>query len=310
MLVAAALLVAAAIALPHFLRLERTPAGFASAIWLSALMLRALASLGIAVAAEVYIPTTSLLAPLGDWCFDADGTLLSGHSAIDAVLALPAAMMAGSLIVVIVQLWWGARRDRVLVQRHVVGAGPGGSVVVADGDLFIAVAGLWRPRIVVSAGVLVEFDDDELLAALDHERGHIAMRHRYVRVAGELARAAARFVPGTKAAASELLFSIERDADRFALQRRHDPAVLARAICKVALGATSSPALALGGGVVVRRVRLLLQGAAPGVNIGLVALAPIMVALVAASAIALPFAAHRGYHESHQRPGSCSVHRL
>jgi Zn-dependent protease with chaperone function len=312
MVVAAAMLVAAVIALPHFLRLERTPSGFASAIWLSALLLRALASLALAVAVEVYVPTTRILEPISGWCLEADGTLLSGHGAIDVVLALPAMVLAGSLIVVIIRLFRAFGQVRTLVREHAVGDGPSGSLIISDGDLMVAVVGLVRPQIVVSAGALVELDDDELYAALAHERGHIAMRHRYVAVASELARAAGRFLPGTRAAARELLFSLERDADRFALQQRHDPAVLARVICKVALGAKAFPvpSLALGGGVVVRRVRLLLHGAAPGVNIGLIALAPLMVALVAACAIALPFAAHRGYHESHQDLHHCSVHTL
>jgi beta-lactamase regulating signal transducer with metallopeptidase domain len=167
------------------------------------------------------------------------------------------------------------------------------------------VAGLRRPRVVVSAGALLALDDEELRAGLEHERGHIALRHRYLLHAGELARAVARFVPGTAAAARELTFSLERHADAYAVARQHDPAVLASAICKTAQAQFAAPpAFALGGGVVVRRARLLLEtGArcpAPRTPLGLVALAPIMVALVAASAIALPFAAHAGYHTKHR----------
>jgi Zn-dependent protease with chaperone function len=307
---AAAVLVAAAIALPHRLRLERAPAGFASAIWLSALLLRALACLAAAVAVEVFVPTTGWLEPISDWCVKAEGTVLSGHGAIDLVLALPALLLAGSLAAVIVGLYRASRRVQALLRERVLGSGPEGSVVVADGALLVAVAGLVRPRVVVSAGALVALDDEELLAALAHERGHIALRHRYVLVAGELARAVGRFLPGTRAAARELVFSLERDADRYALDRRHDPAVLASAICKAAGGATTPAALALGGGVVTRRARLLLEGAAPAANLGLIALAPVMVALVAAGAIALPFAAHAGYHESHRGLHHCSVHRI
>ncbi len=295
---------AVAISLPHLLRLDHAPPGFAASIWLSALMLRALASLSAAVAAEVYLPMTGFLAPLGTWCVDAGGAVLSGHGATDAVLALPALILAGSLILMIVSLWRAARQVQGLLRDAVVGPGPGDSLVVADGALLVAVAGLRRPRVVVSAGALVALDDEELRASLDHERGHIALRHRYLIVAGELARAVARFLPGTQAAARELLFSLERDADCYALQRRHDPAVLASAICKAAQGAAPAPpAMALGGGVVARRARLLLEAGAvaggPRAHVGLVALAPVMVALVAASAIALPFAAHAGYHETH-----------
>jgi Zn-dependent protease with chaperone function len=309
-----AALLAVAIALPHVLRLEHAPAGVATAIWLSVLLLRALASLAAAVAAEIYLPVMSFLEPLSEWCLDAGGKILSGHGAADVVLALPALVLAGSLIVVIVELWRASRHVGALLRDSVVGPGPGESLVIADGAMLVAVAGLRRPRLVISAGALVALDVDELHAALDHERGHIALRHNYVLVAGELARAVGRFLPGTRAAARELVFSLERDADRYALERRHDPVVLARAICKAALGAPALPGLALGGGVVVRRVRLLFEAgaaAAPRAHLGLIALAPVMVALVAASAIALPFVAHAEYHESHRDGvGSCNIHRL
>jgi Zn-dependent protease with chaperone function len=305
-LLAAGLAVLVAIGLPHRVRLEGTPPGFAAAIWLSVLSLRALASLAVAVAAEVYIPVTGLASPLEGWCLGGSATL-SGHDAADIVLALPALVLAASLCCAMVALWRASRRVQTLLRTSIVGPGPGESLVVADGALLVAVAGLRHPKVVISAGALVALDDDELLASLDHERGHIALRHRYLIVAGELARAVARFLPGTRAAARELLFSLERDADRYALERRHEPAVLASAICKAAQGAAAPPALALGGGVVVRRARLLLEAGTPPAHLGLIALAPVMVALVAASAIALPFAAHAGYHRAHDHVRSCTT---
>lgn len=294
---AAAALVVVAIALPHALALERAPAGFASAIWLCALLLRALCALAVAVAAEVYGP---MLGALGSWCAGAMGN----HALADAVFAIPALICAASLAGAVLALRRSARSVRALLRESVVGPGPGDSLIVADGALLVGVAGLRRPRVVVSAGALLALDDEELRAGLEHERGHIALHHRYLRVAGELARAFARYSPGTTAAARELTFSLERHADAYAVARRHDPAVLASAICKTAAGQFAAPpAFALGGGVVTRRARLLLDGQtrAPRPPAGLVALAPAMVALVAASAIALPFAAHAGYHATHQR---------
>lgn len=298
---AGAVLLIAAIGVPHLLRLDGAPPGFAAAIWLSALMLRALASVVAAISIEIYLPVTAWLAPLSAWCFDAGGAVLSGHGAVDVVLALPAVVLALSLAWVIAGLWRAARRVRRLLRSAVVGPGPGESLIIADGALLVAVAGLRRPQVVISAGALVALDDEELLASLEHERGHIALRHRYLIVAGELARAVGRFLPGTRAAARELVFALERDADRYAVARRHDPAVLASAICKAARGSLpASPTLALGGGVVARRARLLLEAGAPRAHLGLVALAPVMVALVAASAIALPFVAHANYHRTHR----------
>ena len=291
-------LVALAIALPHALQLDRVPAGVAGAIWLSALCLRALASLALAVAVEVFVP----LSVGGSWCLGA----VSGHRLVDLACALPAFGLAGSLIWVALGMWRTARSVGALV-RSAVGPGPGESVLLADGVPLVAAAGR---RVVVSAGAVLALDDEELLAGLEHERGHIALRHRYLLTAGELARGVARFLPGTRAAARELTFSLERHADAYAVARRHDPAVLVSAICKTAQGQFS---LALGGGVVTRRARLLLetQPQAPRTPAPIVAVAPVMVALVAAGAIALPFAAHAGYHSKHEHvtPHSCAERR-
>jgi beta-lactamase regulating signal transducer with metallopeptidase domain len=302
-LVVAALVVVAAIVLPHRLRLEQTPPVFAGAIWLSALLLRAVVALAVAVFAEVYLPTTPLDAPFDDLCMGASGRRFSGHFIGDALLALPTIVLAVSLIWVLIELWRAARRVDELV-RHSVGRGPAESLIVADRAMLVAAAGLRRPTVLISAGALLALDDEELAASLDHERGHIARRHRYVVVLAELARALARFVPGTRAAVRELVFHLERDADRYALRRSHDPAVLASAICKAAQDAPEpAPSLGLGGGVVIRRLRLLLDPSAdarPRARIGLLALAPAMVALVAASAFALPFVAHDTYHAKHE----------
>jgi len=293
--------VAAAIGLPHRLRLEQAPPAFGATFWLAALLLRAVASLAAALAIEVYVPTTGAVASVTGWC----AGQVSGHDVGDLVMALPAVVLAASLIAVLLGLWRAARRVDTLMRSSVVGEGPAGSLVIADAALLVAAGGLWRPRVLVSAGALMEFDDEELSASLAHEQGHIARRHRYVLVVAELARGVARLLPGTRAAARELVFHLERDADRYAVARSHDPAVLASAICKAARTQRppAPPTLALGGGVVVRRLRQLLDGgaAAPPPHKGLVTLAPVMVALVAASAIALPFVAHATYHEAHER---------
>jgi hypothetical protein len=95
---AVAAVVLVAICLPHALRMERTPPGFAAAIWLSVLLLRALVSLAAAVAVEVYLPVTGLVTPLEGWCLGTASATLSGHDAADLVLALPALVLAGSLL--------------------------------------------------------------------------------------------------------------------------------------------------------------------------------------------------------------------
>jgi hypothetical protein len=298
----AAVVLAAAIAAPHLLRLDAAPPALAAGVWLCALLLRAVGSLLAAVSLELFVPITRAYEPLSQVC----ALGVSGHSLGDAVLALPAFVLAGSMIAALLQLMRAARAVARLASERIVGDGPGGSLLVADGELLVAAAGLRRPRVLVSAGALLALDDDELEASLEHERGHIARRHRYVLVTGELARSLGRFVPGTPAASRELLFHLERDADRFAL-RQHSPAALASAICKAALheppqGRLGGVAFSLGGGgVVSRRVRQLLDTAPlPRPSLGLLALAPLMIALLAVSAGTLPFVAHATMHHAHR----------
>jgi hypothetical protein len=295
---AAAVLLAAGIGAPHLLRLDAAPPPLAAGVWLCALLLRAVGSLLAALSLELFVPASRAYEPLSGVC----ALGVNGHSIADALLALPTFVVAGALIAALLQLWTAARAVARLISRRVVGDGPGGSLVVADGDLLVAAAGLRRPRVLVSAGALVALDDEELSASLEHERGHIARRHRYVLAVAELAGAVGRFVPGTRAAARELLFHLERDADRFALARRHSAAALASAICKAALHEPPKGiTLALGGGVVTRRVRQLLENAPPRrPSIGLLALAPAMIALLAISAGTLPFAAHATMHHAHR----------
>jgi len=155
----------------------------------------------------------------------------------------------------------------------------------------VAAAGLRHPRVLVSAGALTSFDDEELAASLEHEQGHIARNHRYILVLAELCRALGRFLPGTRAAARELGIHLERDADRFALARRHSPAALASAICKAAQRPTVAPIAALGGGGVSRRIRELLEADRQPVRsrgLPVRVLATTMGVLVVALAAALP----------------------
>ncbi len=299
-------LVAAAIGLPHALRLEAAPPGLAVVIWLGALALRALTAVFCALSVVLYFPTTALFSLISHWCwhtvvpFVTAHLHLSGHTLGDATLVFPTFLLAASLISVVVGLWRAARRVRALLSKAVVGAGPLETLVVADEEMLVAAAGLRRPRVLISAGALLAFDDEELAASLDHEHGHIARRHRYPLVMAEMCRALARFLPGTRTAAREVVFHLERDADRYAVGRHHDPAALASAICKVAQGARPGAfTLALGGGVVTRRVRLLLDGddgRRTRRHAGLRSLAVAMVALVVVSAGILPSAAHAGYH--------------
>lgn len=254
-----------AIVLPHTLRLDQASPAAAATVWLSALVLRALTAVFAALFVVVALPATALFDAFTHWCWHAVLPVvathlgLDGHAFGDVALILPALLLAASTLSVSFGLWRATRAVARVVKRAGVGEGPRNSLIVGDGAVLVAAAGLRRPRVLVSAGALTSFDDDELDASLEHEQGHIARRHRYVLVVGELCRALGRFLPGTRAAVHELAFHLERDADHFALERHHAPAALASALCKAAQRPTTAPLTALGGGGVARRIRELLE---------------------------------------------------
>ena len=298
-LLAAAVVVGLAGA-PHLLRLDDQPPMLAAVVWLAALALRAVITVFVIVFLLVVLPTTGVFDAITHWCWHAVIPVLAthlglnGHAVGDVALILPAVIVAASVASVGFGVWRAARGVQRLVRAAKRG-GPGNSLIIGDEAVLVAAAGLRRPQVVVSSGALTIFDDAELFASLDHERGHILRRHRWILVAGEAFRGIGRLVPGAKRAACELAFHLERDADRFALERRHEPVALARAIFKAAQAPVLGPiATALNGGDGVRRVRQLLDGApcrpaSTSVRIVAVALVSLVVglsALLPAAAIA------------------------
>jgi hypothetical protein len=284
-----AALVAAAfggIVLPHLLRLERADPAPAVVLWAAALALRALVVVGTVAGALVLLHPGHLLQAFAEWpC--APHHRLAGH----AVAA------AGGLALVISVLWAVGRlvQATLAVRRLVrtaLGRGPQGTVIVGGDEVALAVAGLARPTLLVSAGALAHLDDDELSAAIAHERAHIRRRHRFVLLFAELCRVLGRPLPGTAHAVRELRFHIERDADRFAVRGRADRLALASAICKAATVSTTRPGMAaLGGDGTAARVRELLQEAAPDSHPRhLRALAAGIAALAVGAALSLPAA--------------------
>ena len=304
MTIALALVLAAAIALPHALRLDRAPPLTAALVWLATLGLRALAGIFSVLFVVLFLPTTELFSLVTHWCwhavvpFIATHLGLNGHRVGDIATLAPAFVLTLSLLSVIWAVWRAARAVGRLVTRRAVGIGPSDSVIVGGRGVLVASAGLTRPRVVVSTDALTTFDDEELAAGLAHEQGHIERRHRYLLLAGELCRALGRFVPGTRRASAELVFHLERDADEYAIARQHDPLALASAICKAAANASpaAAPLMALGGNNgLTKRLRLLsgegqdvarsshgIRGVATGLAVLVVALAAAVPAVAAA----------------------------
>jgi hypothetical protein len=299
-------LLAAGIVLPHVLRLQRVAPTTAVVLWLSGLALRALASLLGVVYLLFFLPRTEMFASLTHWCLHtalpllADGLSLEGHGLGDRMLLLPGVALAASLVVTCIRTARDARAASRLVERHVLGDGPRDSVIVGGPEVVFAVAGLTQPRVVVSAGALASLDDDELAAALDHERGHIARHHRFVMLAAVTFSALGRVLPGTSRALREIAFHLERDADRWALRNRNDRFALARVICKAAATAGLPDHTAVAGlaatGVLERLGQLLDEPArrshpaATALNV----IATAMVAFTLVLAAAVPAAAVAG----------------
>jgi Zn-dependent protease with chaperone function len=256
-----------ALVAPHLLDQSRLPPAAGIALWLAVLSLRAAVAVVVAAIFLLLLPATELFRVLTHWCLHAVLPLFATHLGFDghklggAATVVPAAFLAISLLSAGFGIWRGARTVRRWLKRSAVGNGPQHSVIVGGRDVLVAAAGVRTPRVVVSAGALVRLDDDELAAGLEHERGHIARRHRFVSMLGRLLHGISRPIPAGELALERLHFQLERDADEFAVRRTGDPLALAGAISKAATGGANQPALAqLGGCRTAERLRLLLAG--------------------------------------------------
>ena len=304
---------AAGILLPHVLRLERVPPVTAIVLWGSALALRALTGVLAVILLLFFLPRAHVFSAVTHWCLNLGFLDVEGHGMADLALTVPGLALAISLLVACCRTARSARRARRLVKREALGDGPRESVIVGGPDVLFAVAGILRPRIVVSAGALTCLDDDELDAALDHERAHIVRRHRFITVVAIGCAAVGRALPGTARALRELAFHLERDADRWALRQRNDRLALASVICKAAMSDRLTPS-ALAGlaetGVRERLSQLLVEPPSDQrrpVATALNALATAMVSCTLLLAAVVPAAAmagveddaHRSHHAHH-----------
>jgi hypothetical protein len=280
-LVAAAL---AGIALPHGLRLSRADPGAACVLWGAALGLRALVVVGTLAGVLVLLHPGQLLIAFAEWPCAPHHKVVGHVAAVLGGLALTV-----SLLWALVRVAQAALAVRRLI-RAPLGRGPDGSIIVGGDEVVLAAAGLARPRLLVSAGALARLDDDELAAAMAHERAHIRRRHRYVLLYAEVCRVLGRPLPGTAHAVRQLRFHLERDADRSAVRDRADRLALASAICKAATGVRAPAGMVtLGGDGTAARVRELLDAAAPAARSrGLKTLAAGVAALAVGAALALP----------------------
>ncbi|SEH16273.1 M56 family metallopeptidase [Thermoleophilum album] len=297
---AAAAVLAGALSLPHILPLRIVAPTTAATIWFAALALRALTAIGLAAFVLLYVPQTGAFRAVAERCWHAILPLLtdhlgpSAHPLADAAVILPAMVLATSAVWVACGLIRAAVAVDLHIRRRARARGPLGSTVVEDNDVVVAVAGIGRGRIVVSDTALGVLDAEELEASVTHELGHIKRRHRPLLVLGSLLAAIGRWLPGTAAAERELAFSLERDADEFAVSRTANPLALASAICKAAQARGASAIVpALGGrGPVGQRLDDLLAGGrrrgGRGLERAARALALLMLVLVGLVAVTMP----------------------
>jgi Zn-dependent protease with chaperone function len=319
MMPALAAIVAAAIIVPHALRLRRAAPVTAIVLWLSSLALRALIGVLGVIVLLFFLPRTALFDAVSHWCLhvalpatEADVDV-EGHRLADGALYLPGLALLASLLYFCARTVRDAHVAKQLVDRGAIGYGPRDSVILGDPSVLFAVAGLARPRVLVSAGALAVLDDDELTAALDHEQAHIARRHRFVMLVALGLRSLGRAVPGSQAAVREVAFHLERDADRWALRRRNDRLALASVICKSAI--TEPPQSAVlaqlgAAGVTERLAQLLDDRSARGTRSATAALGALATLTVTCTLLLAPLVpaaavagaagdAHRGHHGHH-----------
>ncbi len=263
----AIVLLVSLLAVPHLLPRARLAPVAGITLWMSALALRAAIAISGVIAFMLYVPTSDLFSHLSQWCLHAVIPYLTahlglnGHALGDLASVVPAGLVLLTAAAAAGGTWRACRRVSGWLKRSTLGDGPAGSVIVKDSEMVIAAAGVRQPRVVVSAGALMNLDDGELAAGLQHEWGHVERRHRFLSLTSVALLGCSRLIPGGRAACRNLQFHIERDADDYAVRKTGDPMALASAIFKLA--STKAPAGAgaiahLGEANAVDRLRLLV----------------------------------------------------
>jgi hypothetical protein len=138
--------------------------------------------------------------------------------------------------------WGRSLRAAVRSHRYVRQCRRSGSIWIANGTVpFLGIAGILRPKLIVSRLVADSLDRDQLAAAIRHERAHQSSADNLKRLLLLLAPDALPFLPGLSAVERAWLRFTEWAADDWAVEQ--DPACslpLAEALVRVArLGAAA-----------------------------------------------------------------------
>lgn len=251
-------------AAPHYIPLHRAAPITGAAVWMLALLLRALIVIGVTTFVFARLAHTDVLEAALNWCWhevlpDIPGWLgFAEHPVAHAAVAVPVFTIAATVITHL----FGGLRAWVALRRRLTAAGsvgPQGAALLPDDEVVVAVTRFGRGRVVVSDRALEMMDDEELAAGMAHESAHLRRRHRPLLLLASLLSTIGRPLPGTTTAHRELCFQLERDADAWAVKRLHDPLSLASAICKAAGALEPRGTASLAGrGPVTRRLAELI----------------------------------------------------
>jgi hypothetical protein len=253
-----------ATAAPHYLPLHRAAPLTGAAVWMLALVLRALIVIGVTTFVFARLAHTDLVEAALNWCWhevlpDIPAWLgFAEHPVAHAAVAVPVFTTTAAVITHL----FGGLRAWVALRRRLSAAssaGPQGAALLPDEEVVVAVTRFGRGRVVVSERALEMMDDEELAAGMAHEFAHLRRRHRPLLVFASFLSTIGGPLPGTAKAHCELCFQLERDADAWAVRRLHDPLSLASAICKVAGALEPRGTASLAGrGPVTRRLAELI----------------------------------------------------
>jgi Zn-dependent protease with chaperone function len=133
----------------------------------------------------------------------------------------------------------------------------------------MALAGVWRSRLLITRGVLDALSAEELRAAVAHELGHWRARDNLKRLAMRAAPDLLHFTPAAALVESRWASAAEHAADRHACGDADARCALASALVKIARLTPSPTPLAepistlVDGGEITSRVERLLSDTAP-----------------------------------------------
>ncbi|MDO8737186.1 MAG: M48 family metalloprotease [Thermoleophilia bacterium] len=108
------------------------------------------------------------------------------------------------------------------------------SLIPGDLQLDAATVGLFRPRIVLSEGIVKSLPGRELVAVAAHEEGHRSARDNLLITAAKSVATTLFYLPGPKRALLEMRKCLERSADRSAAAASGDRFAIAEALARIA----------------------------------------------------------------------------